>query len=231
MFYFINKRFRLITFISSAHNIDLYNQYCSNKDFKIKYILKFVLTVIFIILIVRISFYPFEGYFLQFNSIEQSLKYRGYNTQNLETYEYDDCAFAFNNDDRTLYTFDKYKNSYGFVNFKSIDSKYNELETNYHYFENDCIYSNYNKTANKTFYLINVRTDKNIIDDKILINGTKANFQKEIDVTYFNEINCTLKQYICIVDNQPDKTINVTVNKKQLELISSNYTYILGNVI
>lgn len=231
IFFIINKKYKLIAHISSTHNADLYNQYCNNKNYKIKYILKFIITVILLITIVRISFYPFEGYFLQFNSIEDALKYRGYNTQNLEIFEYDDCAFAFDKEDRKLYTFDKRENSYGFVNFNSVNSKYNEFETSYHYFENDYIYSSYNKTVNKTFYLINVRTDKDIIDDEIIINGAKAEFEKEIDVTYFKEINRTLKQYICIQDNQPGKTIDIIINNTQIEMVSSNHTYILGHVI
>lgn len=127
------------------------------------------------ILLSVLSFIPFEGAFIRFDSIEDSLKYKWIDTQYLTIHYEDDCAFAVRGT-YEIYTFDKNDDGFGFVNYNSTKHEYREpndddLNIKFHY-----AYSVYQKDVNKTFYLLNY-SSKERKDDLI--------HSDHIDLEYF----------------------------------------------
>ena len=75
-----------------------------------------------VLFIALLSFIPFEAPFLHFDSVEDALRYKWIDPENITVHYEDDCAFAVK---RTyeIYAFDKDENGFGFVNYHSTEHK------------------------------------------------------------------------------------------------------------
>ena len=168
-----------------------------------------------------ILFIPFEAPFIHFDSVEDSLSYKWINPKEVVVHYEDDCAFAVRGT-YEIFAFDKDDKGFGFVNYHSSKQKYyaSDASVDNHSIYN--LYSVYQKTANKTFYLLDLGTDK---------------YQEELfecddlDFEYFAKINAgisSMNQVYAVNTSKPIQKILVRYDDRQKTFTTNRGLYITG---
>ena len=156
MYYLIRIIFLVIFVLTTllAEIIYLRKQVKKGKRYTMRKVVVIGLAVgVFTLFITSLSFIPFEAPFLRFDSVEDALRYKWIDPENITVHYEDDCAFAVK---RTyeIYAFDKDENGFGFVNYHSTEHRYHLADYSVDSKNIGTLYSVYHKKANKTFYQI-----------------------------------------------------------------------------
>ena len=159
-------------------NRELYKIYCTDRKYKRKCILLNIYLAIIMLLIILASFYPYEGHFLTFKSVNDSLAYKNIDTQDITTCEYDDCVFVIDNDNYTIYSVTKDNNRYKLVDFNSESLEYTQPKRVGSERTTNPQFAKFNKETEKTFYLLGVETTTKPSD--VLLDGNKMTLYKEV---------------------------------------------------
>ena len=133
----------------------------------------------------------------------------------------DDCAFAVRGT-YEIFAFDKDDKGFGFVNYHSSKQKYYASDASVDNKSIYNLYSVYQKTANKTFYLLDLGTDK---------------YQEELfecddlDFEYFAKINAgisSMNQVYAVNTSKPIQKILVRYDDRQKTFTTNRGLYITG---
>lgn len=187
----------------------------NGKKLSKKYLVTTVIIVVALFLAVELlCFIPFEASFIQFNSIEDSLKYKWINSDEITIHDENDCTFAVKGM-FDLYSFEKINDKYGFVNYHSKINKYKMPDINSYNSDIHNLYSAYNQTANKTFYLLNIGA-RDYQDDMIICNELNFDYFAQPKTTRnmfgYTPILGTVYQIYAITDGEPVDVIHVEMN-------------------
>lgn len=151
---------------------DFHEKYKTNKKFKRNIILKNLCVYIIFAIFILLSTYPFECYFVTFNTVEESLSYKGIELVNANIYESDKTVFIADEDTSKLYSITKIGDKFGVVDFQSENCNYYEPKS-----ANSIIreptYAKYNKATGETFYYIRVQSQANQSYENVLLDNCK----------------------------------------------------------
>lgn len=115
-------------FVTQKRNAEYFQQLKQDKKKHKKHFITNICFILGIVIISGISFYPFEGYFIQFNTVEDALAYSCIESSDIHVYEADECVFV--TADKILstqiYTLNKVNGKYGMVDFCSSNVYYFE---------------------------------------------------------------------------------------------------------
>lgn len=164
-----------------------------------------------IVLLSFASFIPFEGAFLRFDSVEDSLNYKWIDMQYVTVHYEDNFAIAVKGDDE-IYTFDKNDEGFGLVNYHLVTHKYLEPDDSLENQSISHLYSVYHKTADKTFYLLNYATkeyQEDVIDsDNINLKYFAHPLFTKSEFGYVHIIG-SVYQVFDVTDDKPLQEIHV----------------------
>lgn len=197
-------------FVTQKRNPEYFEQLRQDKKKRKKHFIANVCFLLGIILVSGVSFYPFEGYFIQFDTVKDALDYSCIGYSNIHEYETDKCVFvtAQNLLSTEIYTLNKVNGKYGMVDFQSSDVHYFEQNggsININNFMNQEelqiggeIRAKWNKTSNTVFYLIDVCNGEDPTQYPLTFNGEPAKYMyhslwsvssaDSIDTYYFYRI-------------------------------------------
>jgi len=162
----------------------------------------------FLLLQCLIFHIPFEAPFLHFGSVEDALKYKWINPKDVVIHSEDDCAFAVKGS-YEIFAFDKDDKGYGFVNYHADKQKYYASDMSP---DNKAIVylsAVYQKTAEKTFYLLGLETNE-YQDD--LLDCDRLDFDylsKAKSNTVF------IDQVYAVKDGKPEQDIHIQYGDQQ----------------
>lgn len=179
LFLFVLFKSKKIVFFSKNKNVELYQKYKTDKRYKRAYFLTCFMYVAVLILIIFISGFPFEGYFVTFDSVSESLSYKKINTENIIVYEYEDCVFAVDDNDNKIYSITKAGEKYKLVDFSSENIEYNQPIRNGKLGTSNPRKGKYNKETNKTFYYIGINGKEKPDDGVVTLDGNAMTFCKK----------------------------------------------------
>lgn len=108
-----------IIFFPKYRNSELYQKYCTDKKYRNSTLILNILIALILPLLVLISSYPYEGHFITFETINDSLAYKNIGTENIDIYEYDDCVFVVDNSEYDIYSVTKVNERYKLADFNS----------------------------------------------------------------------------------------------------------------
>ena len=117
------KSKKFIFFTKNTHP-ELYSKYCTDKKFRKSTIILNISISLIAPLLLLISSYPYEGHFITFETINDSLNYKNINTENIDIYDYDDCVFVVDNSEYDIYSVTKTNGRYKLVDFDSENIGY-----------------------------------------------------------------------------------------------------------
>lgn len=197
----------IILFIILKHfNVSITkSQECNNNRRK-------VLCILFAVLMIVITFIPFEGKWLRFETPEESIKYSliSINKKNYFIYD-DDTVFVMRNKDNNFeyHSITKYNENYGMCDY---DSKSRQLKSQFISTENyngllsyKCIY---NQATNKLCCFFNYTPINNDIKVKILDDKNR-----EIpEINGFNKENTYA--YYLILENPQQNELSISIDNK-----------------
>ena len=175
-----------------------------------------IIAVALAVVIIAVSFYPFEKYFIKFSSVEDSFSYSIFQGNQYKIYEHsvEDCVFVYcdksgvgnycsvmQNEDKTYKMIDtnSEKHTYGYSS--TDDNDYYLVECN----------AVYNNVINKTCYYI-----RNCIPES----------KKDIDRIFWNKDELqnicyeenAYGEYFIVKEGYFEDTINLTVNDTDIQL-------------
>ena len=96
-----------LVFFTKKKNPEIYQQFKTDKRFKQSVYVTDVAFIVFLLAIIAATSFPFEGSFVTFDSVNDSLAYKLINTENLSTYDYSDCVFVVDNSNDKIYSVTK----------------------------------------------------------------------------------------------------------------------------
>ena len=193
----------------------LKKQVKKRKTLSKKYKVTTVIIVVALFLAAELlCFIPFEASFLRFDSIEDSLEYKWINSDDFTIHEENDCAFAVKGV-FDLYSFEKINDKYSLVNYHSKINRYKMPDDSSYNSGIRNLYSAYNKTANKTFYLLNI-SPREYQDGIVICNELNFEYFAQPKITRgmfgYTPILGTLYQVYAITDGEPVDVIHVEKN-------------------
>ena len=173
----------------------------------------FSLIVFCSILVVLVSTYPFEGYFLTFDNIESALKYSDneFDLKNYYIIDADDCYFVHNKKgfDHTAY---KYNDRVGLLNYDRVLYPYRAVFYSVNDGSNSILCdATYNRQADKTCYILDISFLKNEAKEyNITLDGEK--FQR---IDYKEGVSAV---YQIVTNGYFKKPLTITVNDAPLTM-------------
>ena len=193
----------------------LKKQVKKRKTLSKKYKVTTVIIVVALFLAAELlCFIPFEASFLRFDSIEDSLEYKWINSDDFTIHEENDFAFAVKGV-FDLYSFEKINDKYSLVNYHSKINRYKMPDDSSYNSGIRNLYSAYNKTANKTFYLLNI-SPREYQDGIVICNELNFEYFAQPKITRgmfgYTPILGTLYQVYAITDGEPVDVIHVEMN-------------------
>ncbi len=170
-----SKRFVLFPKFS---NPEIYQKYCTDKKYRKSCNLVSLSLSVIILIVIIASLYPYEGHFMTFETINDSLSYKNINTENIDTYEYDDCVFVVDSENN-IYSITKEDNKYKLVDFNSENINYTQPSYNGGLKITEPKSAKFNKDTNKTFYYLGISTEEKPTGE-VTMNDNKMTYCKEI---------------------------------------------------
>ena len=190
----------------------LKKQVKKRKTLSKKYKVTTVIIVVALFLAAELlCFIPFEASFIRFNSIEDSLKYKWINSDDFTIHEENDCAFAVKGM-FDLYSFEKINDQYSFVNYHSKINTYKMPDVSSDNRGILQLFSAFNKTANKTFYLLNIGA-REYQDGMVICNELNFEYFAQPKITRgmfgYTPILSSVYQVYAITEGEPVDVIHV----------------------
>lgn len=176
-----------------------------------------IIQIVIVLLLFCLSFYPFEGMFIRFSSIQSSLKYSNinYNWSEINSISDTNCTFIFAYNDNSLdyHSISQYIDGFGLTDYDSEIKNYNT--TLIYNLEIFCSANSvYNKYADKTCLFINTQFVNEDSDLQITCNNIPLN-------DYYSPYNECRVYYLIIDGNISDDKIDLKINNEAIQLNKS----------
>lgn len=170
---------------------------------------------LFVLLVsVLLFLFPFEAPFLHFNSIEDSLRYKWIDSKDITVHVEKDCAFAVRGT-YEIFAFGRSEKGFSFVNYNSTKCKYYASNENIDNSSIYNLYSVYQKSANKTFYLLDLgisEYQEELFESDNLDFNNLAHPDSKNNMFNKAPIVGSLYQLFAINNGEPIPEINVRYN-------------------
>lgn len=124
---------------------------------------------------------PFEAPFVKFDTVEESLSYKWIDTNGINVFDYNDCAFVVGKEDR-IYSILKVDNKYFMVDFCAKDAQYYQENLNQDF--RNFINAKHNRVTNKTFYTVVVNERKGATQPIVYMNESSIGYTKSYITTF-----------------------------------------------
>lgn len=213
-------KFRII---KKDKNPEFFEKFANDKKFRRKQRIIYIFVALTFVAIIFISRYPFEGYFITFNTIEDSLSYKGISTEDITIYESDTTVFVTPKKNNNVYTIAKIGDKYKLAEFQSKNIKYYEPHSVGDYVQYCTV--EYNKETNETFYYVRVRSVQDLYVDEIAlyeevtIDDKKMEFGISDFSLYDYQLDNKDNLVFYYIDNEPPK------NSYELSLLADTFEY------
>ncbi len=190
--------------IKKDKNPEFFEKFANDKKFRRKQRIIYIFVALTFVAIIFICRYPFEGYFITFDTVEDSLSYKGISTEDITIYEYDDCTFVVS-EDYSIYSITKVNQKYKLVDFKSDNIKYIQYKISGNEYVSNPISAKFNKEINKVFYYIGIETNSKP-ENGVMLDGNTMTFCT--NATTNRLIKYYQREYwiYSYVDNAPPKS-------------------------
>lgn len=182
---FIMAKSKKIIFFPKYRNSELYQKYCTDKKYRNSTLILNILIALILPLLVLISSYPYEGHFITFETINDSLAYKNIGTENIDIYEYDDCVFVVDNSEYDIYSVTKVNERYKLADFNSENIEYGQPHQVGNSGTTTPQAGKYNKETNKTFYYFGITGEEKPDDKEVTLDGNEMTFCKESITEHF----------------------------------------------
>lgn len=224
---FALRKSKKIVFFSKKRNPEIYKKIQTDKRFKRSvYILNLAL-ILLLLALIYISSFPFEGYFLTFDSVNDSLAYKFISTENIDTYDYGDCVFSVDNSEKKIYSITKVDGRYKFVDFNSEDIGYVQLSESGRDETTEPRIAKYNKDTNKTFYYIGVGAQAKPQDGTVTLDGNKMEYcSSEEQVSLVDSATWYTWIYSFMDESKPKSQATVFTGSKEVQLSKLNQVFL-----
>lgn len=185
--------------------------------------LPYVLCFIAILLFLDIIFYPFEGYFIRFSSLEKSIHYSIYDSyfSSISIVEDDDTVFFMknNNSNISYHSVTKYNNDYGLCDFGT--------KTNGFHIHQEFIHDSKFNGVLRVRYILNENTNKTCYFIELFKTFNNDNDDND-DIAVFDSSGEKLKTLY----SDPQHTVFCLISNKQPEqmdyftFLGKDYTFL-----
>lgn len=212
----------IIKIFSKNKNPALYQLYKTNNKFKRISILTNISICLIGVFLGLVSRYPIEAHFIEFPTLENSFGYKGINIDNLDVFEYDDCAFAINKKSGKMYTVTGNDGRYRLVDFRADDDiEYAKADTPVGFCED--LVAKHNKETDKTFYYITVcRYEEDKPENVQLDSKTMKYFSKDEETnpsvflkSAYGDNGLAYKyKYIYLDNNCPKDCLSINIDEE-----------------
>lgn len=227
IFFLLNKKYKFIIKVSAKKQPELYKAIHSDKKIMRKSRLTILGVAVGLALIGIVLYYPFEGYFINFSTVEQSMSYKGIDCEGMDIHNYDDCVFVVDNRKGKIYTLTHSENGYGLVDFKCDGATFRAVKwTNTYPVSYQRIIAKHNNETNKSIYIINMIEEELKNGDSIRLNGNKVDFYKEFTVNPSSKYAYKIKEYVYTDNRELPRSFDLFVDDINTEFQSSNYIHI-----
>ena len=218
------KSKKFIFFTKNTHP-ELYSKYCTDKKFRKSTIILNISISLIAPLLLLISSYPYEGHFITFETINDSLNYKNINTENIDIYDYDDCVFVVDNSEYDIYSVTKTNGRYKLVDFDSENIDYSQPHRIGNAGTTTPRVGKYNKETNKTFYYFGITGDEKPDDEDVTLDGNVMTYCKESKIEHLLkrfQQTCWIYSYL---DNAEPK-LEFIINSGECEVVIKDQYYL-----
>lgn len=218
------KSKKLVFFTKNTHP-ELYSKYCTDKKFRKSTIILNISISLIAPLLLLISSYPYEGHFITFETINDSLNYKNINTENIDIYDYDDCVFVVDNSEYDIYSVTKTNGRYKLVDFDSENIGYYQPHQVGNHGTTTPQVGKYNKETNKTFYYFGITGDEKPDDEDVTLDGNVMTYCKESKIEHLLkrfQQTCWIYSYL---DNAEPK-LEFIINSGECEVVIKDKYYL-----
>lgn len=218
------KSKKFIFFTKNTHP-ELYSKYCTDKKFRKSTIILNISISLIAPLLLLISSYPYEGHFITFETINDSLNYKNINTENIDIYDYDDCVFVVDNSEYDIYSVTKTNGRYKLVDFDSENIGYYQPHQVGNNGTTTPQVGKYNKETNKTFYYFGITGDEKPDDEDVTLDGNVMTYCKESKIEHLLkrfQQTCWIYSYL---DNAEPK-LEFIINSGECEVVIKDKYYL-----
>lgn len=220
------KSKRLVVF-SKKRNPKIYEKFRMDKQFRRSVYISNIFLIVVLLVIIYISRFPFEGCFLTFDSINDSLAYKFISTENIDTYDYGDCVFAVDKSDNKIYSITKTDGRYRLVDYNSDDIEYVQVSKRGRDETTEPRIAKYNKDTNKTFYYIGVGAKAKPQDGMVTLDGNEMEYcRSQEQVSLFDSATWYSWIYSFIDESEPKSKIVVSSGSKEVQLSKLNKVFL-----
>ncbi len=167
-------------------NKKIYSKYFTDRKYKWNTLILNVVLLTLCVLLGFVSAYPYEGHFITFDSVKDSLKYKNISMKNTDTYEYDDCVFIVDNTDYTIYSVTKINDRYKLVDFKSDNIEYTQPKIVGYERVTKPISAKFNNDTGKCFYYIGIKTTEKPFY-QVTLDNNKMTFCKDAKTQHLSK--------------------------------------------
>lgn len=185
LIFFALVKSKKLVFFTKKRNPELYEKMHTDKRFKRGVYITYFFLIVLFIAIAFLAKYPYEGYFITFDSINDSLAYKNISTENIDTYDYDDCVFVVDNSEYKIYSLTKINGQYKLVDFNSEDNKFIQLVEKGNMGTTEPRIAKYNKETNKTFYYFGITGKEKPEDGKVTLDGNEMQYCRNAKSKHF----------------------------------------------
>lgn len=216
---------KLIVF-SKRRNPEIYKKFKTDMQFRrAVYITNISLSIVLLVLIL-ISCFPFEGYFISFDSVNDSLAYKLISVENVDTYDYGDCVFAVDNSGNKIYSITKTNGRYKLVDFNSENIKYVQVPERGRDETTEPRIAKYNKDTNKTFYYIGVGGKTKPQDGMVTLDGNKMEYcSSEEQVSLVGSATWYTWIYSLMDESEPKSQVAIFSGTKEVQIYKLNQVF------
>lgn len=194
-------------------------QLSTNKKAKWKHRIATICIIFTFIAIILVSLYPFEGYFITFDTIEDSLSYRNLPTENICIFESANTVFVVTDSENDIFTIEKVGGKFKLAEFQCKTVVYPEPHSRKPYVK--LCSTKYNESTNETFYFVRLRSLQTIDSNKNSLYENITIYKKELkfgipEISLYDYQSANQNDLIFYyIDNNPpmyDYELNIYAN-------------------
>ena len=208
-----------LVFFTKKKNPEIYQQFKTDKRFKQSVYVTDVAFIVFLLAIIAATSFPFEGSFVTFDSVNDSLAYKLINTENLSTYDYSDCVFVVDNSNDKIYSVTKTNGRYKLVDYNSENIEYVQVSQRGRDETTEPLKAKYNKDTNKTFYYVGVGGKVKPHDGAVTFDGKKMEYcRSEEQISLVGSATWYTWIYSFMDDSEPRSQASIFSGTKELQI-------------
>lgn len=208
-----------LVFYTKKKNPEIYQQFKTDKRFRQSVYITDVAFIVFLLVVIAATSFPFEGSFITFDSVNDSLSYKLISTENLSTYDYSDCVFVVDNSNDKIYSITKTNGQYKLVDYNSENIEYVQVSQRGRDETTEPLKAKYNKDTNKTFYYVGVGGKVKPQDGTVTFDGKKMEYCRSEEQVSLADYDTWHTWIYSFIDNaEPKSQADISSGAKEVQI-------------